>query len=107
MDNVRLFNSALRTVQIGDGYTDDGDRSGLPAGDYKVYVYDLNGCQDSVMLTITQPDSLALTANITNVLCNGGSSGEIDLAIAGGTAPFTQNWSTGATTEDITGLANA
>jgi len=69
MDNVTIYNEALRATQIADSNTDDGDRTGLPAGDYKVYVYDLNGCIDSISLTLLQPDSLALTANITDVLC--------------------------------------
>ena len=51
----------------------------------------------------------SLSTNITDVICNGGTSGAIDLVLTGGSSPFTFAW-TGpggftATTEDITGLA--
>ncbi len=104
VDNVSFHTEALRPQQFADNFTDDGDRTGLPAGDYIVYVYDFNGCLDSVTLTLTQPDSLALTANITDVLCNGESNGAIDLIVAGGVSPYTYNWSTGSTVEDISSL---
>ena len=105
MDNVAIFDEALTPQQILDSHTDDGDRSGLPAGDYQVFVLDLNGCTDSITLTLTQPDSLALDAVISDVSCNGDSDGSLDLIINGGTAPFTQEWSTMETTELISGLA--
>ena len=58
---------------------------------------------DSVF-TITQPD----LPNISNVNTDpdcGASNGSIDLTVSAGFPPFTYLWSTGATTEDINGLA--
>jgi hypothetical protein len=48
--------------------------------------------------------NITLEASTTNLLCFGGSSGEIDLSIAGANGSTTVLWSNGATTEDITGL---
>jgi hypothetical protein len=49
--------------------------------------------------------NLSLSDVGTNVLCNGGSTGAINLTVAGANGPVTYAWSNGATTEDLTGLA--
>jgi hypothetical protein len=50
------------------------------------------GCQYSV------------SATHTNVSCNGGNNGSINLTVTGGKSPYTYNWSNGKTTQDISGL---
>jgi hypothetical protein len=80
------------------------DVDALAPANYRVTVTDVNGCSVSLNVEITQPQTLVLSANITNVLCVGGNDGAIDLTIAGGTLPYTIYWSNGATTEDISGL---
>ncbi len=54
------------------------------------------------------PATLSFAA--TDVTCNGGSNGAINLTVSNGNSPFTYIWSTNAssaTTEDVTGLAAA
>jgi hypothetical protein len=80
------------------------DVSGLSAGNYVVTVTDVNGCSSTVGATVSSPSSLAVTATLTQVLCNGGNSGSIDATVTGGTSPYTYLWSNGSTTEDIGGL---
>ena len=48
---------------------------------------------------------LSASAVVTNALCFGQSTGAINLTASGGTAPYTFNWDTGATTEDIGNLS--
>jgi len=56
----------------------------------------------------TQALTLQLDAPAHNgyhVSCNSGKDGAIDLTITGGTPPYTIEWSTGATTEDVANLS--
>ncbi|MES2798567.1 MAG: hypothetical protein V4638_01005, partial [Bacteroidota bacterium] len=86
------------------------DISGLVAGTYTVNVHDVNGltggCAATLSVTITQPAApLTVSTTQVNILCNGGTTGSIDLTPAGGTAPYTYSWSNGAVTQDLTGIA--
>lgn len=81
------------------------DISDLYPGNYTVTVTDANGCSVSTTITITEPDKLKMTVDVTNTTCADGTDGAVDATVTGGTPPYTYNWSNGATTEDLTGLA--
>ena len=78
-----------------NGYTGDGTAtySLLIAGTYTVTVTDANGCTTSVNRAITQPSALTATMGGTNVSCFGGTNGTATVTAAGGTAPYTYDWS--------------
>ncbi|HXH19130.1 MAG TPA: gliding motility-associated C-terminal domain-containing protein [Chitinophagales bacterium] len=107
-------NNGSITVQVSGGTPpynynwSNGDASatvtGLPPGTYDVTVTDANGCGDtSDIITITQPDSLLVTGNITQPVCS--LTGNIDVTVIGGTLPYNYLWNTGDTTEDVSGLS--
>lgn len=56
-------------------------------------------------IVIGSVDTLALSAFVTDVPCNGQPGGSIDLSVSGGTGVYNYAWSNGDITEDISGLA--
>ncbi|WP_410492827.1 SprB repeat-containing protein, partial [Chryseobacterium sp. Leaf180] len=94
--------TAPYTFNWGSGVTTE-DRTNLAAGTYAVTVTDNTGCTATASFTILQPaTAVSGTTVITNVTCNGGINGAINLVPTGGTAPYTFNWGSGITTEDRT-----
>ncbi len=82
------------------------DITGLAAGTYSVTITDGNNCTYTNSYVVTEPDVLVASIDgQTNVACNGGNTGAIDLGVTGGTTAYSYAWSNGATTQDITGLA--
>ncbi|MDX1941740.1 MAG: SdrD B-like domain-containing protein, partial [Saprospiraceae bacterium] len=79
--------------------------TGLAAGTYTVTVTDSNFCSTTSSVTITQPSQLIGIINSTNIVCNGEETGSANVSGAGGTPPYSYKWSTGATTQNISGLA--
>ena len=94
------------------GFSDPGsvDSIGdLIAGSYSVIVTDDNGCTRTKNINVTGPAlGLNINSTITDLTCNGDSSGAITIQINGGTAPYQTNW-TGpsgynSTSEDLVNL---
>ena len=83
-----------------------------PAGTYSCIVTDANGCVHGASGTINYDTVINNIAVVTDVLCNGGSTGAIDITPSvGGASPpgsptFTYLWDDAAasTTQDVTGL---
>ena len=85
------------------------DLSGVAAGTYSVVVSDANGstggCTATTSFTIVQPLApVSVTSTQVDILCFGDATGSVDITPAGGTPAYTYSWSTGATTQDISGV---
>ncbi|MGB1317572.1 MAG: SprB repeat-containing protein, partial [Flavobacteriales bacterium] len=79
--------------------------SNLCAGNYTVTVSDATGCSVTEPFTIVDPDPIIISLGVTDVSCEGGSDGAIDLTVSGGTPGYTYQWyPLGQTTEDIDNL---
>ncbi len=78
--------------------------TGRTAGLYTLVVTDAHGCTATFSTIITEPNPITLTVNKINVSCNGGSNGAVDISSTnGGNAPYTYKWSTGSTSNMISG----
>lgn len=75
--------------------------NGLAAGTYTLTVTDANACSKSTTFSIDEPAILVQSGIVTDVNCNAGSDGAIDVSVGGGTLPYSYSWSNGATTEDL------
>ncbi len=80
--------------------------SGLAAGSYIATVTDTNGCTATDTILITEPNPLAITLDsLSDVLCNAGSDGFINIDVAGGTQGYSYAWapnvSNGATAAGV------
>lgn len=79
----------------------------LAAGIYNVVATDVNGCNETIQVNITEPPLLTATITAqTNPTCNGVDDGTATVTEAGGTGPYVYLWSSnGQTTPMATGLS--
>jgi len=82
------------------------DAYNLSAGSYTVTITDVNGCtvdSTGVVQNITGGFTAAIAAT-TDENC-GDTTGTIDVAVTGGSTPYTFVWDNGAITEDLSNLS--
>ena len=76
------------------------DPTGLAAGTYYVTVTDDEGCTAQANVTVTEPTDIVLNGAITNVICNGASTGAIDVSVLGGAGGNIFDWNDIVGTDD-------
>ena len=76
----------------------------LTPGTYSVVVTGDDGCSSNAQYQITQPDSIALSAIVTQQDCSG-NAGSIDVTVGGGAGGFAYSWSNGSNAQDVFGLS--
>ena len=82
------------------------DLRGLTAGEYQVTVRDAAGCSEVSLTRVIEPKPLEIGFDETrNLRCNGDFGGAININVTGGKQPYRYEWSNGATTQDIAGIA--
>ena len=98
-----VFNNGLTGT-----YSGSVSVSGFSSGSYTYTITDNNGCSfnnNPVTVNITNPPSLTIANTSTiNVSCFGGNNGRANVAVSGGTQPYTYLWSNGQTSATATSL---
>lgn len=80
--------------------------SNVSAGIYTLTLTDSIGCSIAEEVAVNDQNAPSINLNgITDVNCEGASSGAIALNVGGGTLPYSFEWSNGATTEDLDSLS--
>jgi Secretion system C-terminal sorting domain/SprB repeat len=94
--------SALATVMNGNSpytyaWSPSGGNStlatGLAAGTYTFTVTDALGCTATTTVSVTEPPALTAVVTGTDILCNGGNSGQTTVVASGGVPSYTYSWS--------------
>lgn len=88
-----------------DNSTAGIERNNIGPGKYSVTITDAKSCVLKQTFIIEEPLLLEIRADVSNPLdCLDANTGEINLIVTGGRAPFRYAWSNGATTEDLSKL---
>jgi gliding motility-associated-like protein len=75
-------------------------------GPYQVLVTDANQCDTAFVFIIPEStDSLWVHATVKQPSCFGTADGSIQIAVSGGAIPYQYQWSNGASTASLNGLA--
>jgi gliding motility-associated-like protein len=101
--------SAFNNVGQVDYYWENGQigssRTNLSAGDYKIVIKDSNGCQAESNVTLTAPEKIKITFDITESFCPDKPDGEIRVTVSGGIPDaYTFIWSDNSTQKDISNI---
>lgn len=78
--------------------------TGLGAGSYSVTITDAAGCTRTYSINVAEPEELTAAASVSSSECKEEGSYAIDLAVSGGSPPYSFQWSTGETTQERAGL---
>lgn len=70
----------------------------IATGNYTLVVRDAAGCSDVVSATVANAPLLVVNGTATDVNCNGGNDGKINVTVTSGSGSFSYSWSDGRTT---------
>ncbi len=88
----------------GEDFSTDANLTGLATGSYTVIVTDDNECHISSSIFLSQPASMNVSLRPINVSCHGGSDGQIETFVSGGTESYSYAWKKDG--EDFSTAAN-
>ncbi|MFZ5553762.1 MAG: PKD domain-containing protein [Bacteroidota bacterium] len=97
---VNWYDAGGNLIQTTANVTTTDFLSGLVAGTYTIEIIDTSGCMKDTTYTINEPPVLTVNAGVDQSICYGSSTIYTAVA-AGGTAPYSYLWSSGAMTSSF------
>ncbi len=96
------------TMLSGTGSFVGSTASSLGAGTYTFMISTANTCDDTLSVTINEPNPIVLSTSFTDLSCGGTCDGTGSVAVAsGGVGPFSYNWGAFGNTSSLSGLCAA
>ena len=89
--------------QIDNSTYSNNNQFNLPSGTYEFGIIDENGCMNSEVSVLTEPDSIQVLSDIQNVLCPNGT-GSVDIDISGGVGSYDVVWNNTIFSEDLASI---
>ncbi len=102
--NVELSGGTAPFTYLWNNGATTQNLSNLSAGNYEITITDANGCNTICSSTIIEVEALTISCTGQDLLCGDPNSGNIDLTINGGTAPYSFLWSDGSNTQNLTDI---
>jgi len=100
---IEPLNQAGSVTYLWSDGTTAASRTNIPEGNYRIFVEDANGCYVDSLFTLTAPDSMKLSFEVTQPWCPDKPDGEIHLTVTGGVVgtDYSYLWSDGSSGRDI------
>jgi gliding motility-associated-like protein len=76
----------------------------LKAGEYLAIVRDKNNCPSDLVVTLTQPEAIEMTKEVTLPYCPDTQDGAIKIVASGGTGILNYSWNTGGNSNELTSI---
>lgn len=76
----------------------------LPSGIYEVTLTDAKACKVEQAFVLNAISGISIELDVTKVSCFGGSDGQIQVSVEGGTGEYELNWNNGATSSRLENL---
>lgn len=91
------------SYQWDNGSTEE-DLQNLPTGMYTVDISDSAGCTKKASFYVSEESPISISDTHNKLKCYEDTTGTIELEVSGGTEPYSFEWSTGDTTQNLSGL---
>ncbi len=91
---------------LNNNYVRDPFYDGVTAGSHHVRIRNDLDCVGFASFDVSQPDSLQVRFDTTNITCFGESDGTLTSIVSGGTPDYAYSWSTGGDRASVQGLGS-